>query len=472
MKHKIAIMIIVLGLAGSALAQTSEVRIKDLPDDHWGYAAVYDLIRLGVTKGYPDGTYRGDKPMSRYEAALFLSKLSKSFEGKDFSSDLKELRDQIVLIRQKPKSKDELDVTGNYVSKWEAGNLLATKGAKPGTLGNYRLVVTASREFSPDAAVKVNLDTMDYGYYDDGTGAAGHGKLAPELMDIESRFAIDLSHYNFAPLEVKVTYGPGPKRHLADPTGAIPSEIGMTYIRPDSGVLASTKIYGAELKGGYYSRQIAGGDYFQNDNSGKATSSLLTGTVGFDLNSIKLDFTGDYMSLGNINTDNRTMRAKIAVTAPFGEKVSASGTIGFGSEKKKMMVAGSVSLNDPWDTGTVFTVQAAKIGSEYINPAFTADRFDFAGYDGFNRPLENGTVNVGGKLVQLVADNAKLFGRGDIRMGSDLKYAGDRARFTAEGGIIYSLSPNVDLDAAYRVHQDMQLNDASDLAAVGLLYRF
>lgn len=443
----------------------------DLPNYHWGYAAVYDLIRLGVTKGYPDGTYRGNKPMTRYEAALFLSKLSESFAGKDFSADLKNLRDQIVALKRKPKVKDELEVTGKYVSKWETGNLLATNGAKPGTLGNYRLVVTASREFSSDAAVKVNLDTMDYGYYDDGTGAAGHGKLAPELMDIESRFAVALAP-DSSPLEVKVTYGPGPKRHLADPTGAIPSEIGMTYIRPDSGVLASTKVHGAELKGGFYSRQIAGGDYFQNDNSGKATSSLLTGTVGFDLNSVKLDFTGDYMSLGSLSTDNRTMRAKIAVTAPLGEKVSASGTIGFGSEKKKMMVAGSVSLNDPWDTGTVFTVQAAKIGSEYISPAFTADRFDFAGYDGFNRPLENGTVNVGGKLVQLVADNAKLFGRGDIRMGSDLKYAGDRARFTAEGGIIYSLSPNVDFDAAYRVHQDMELNDASDLASVGLMYRF
>ena len=452
-------------LAGAALGQTDEVKIKDLPADHWANSAVYDLIRLGVTKGFPDGTYRGDQPITRYETALFLSKIADSLEGKDFEKELANLRDQIVELRRRPRSKDEVEVVGQYASRWEAGNVLATKGAKPGTLGNYRLVVTASREFSEGAGIKVNLDTMDYGFYDDGTGAAGHGKLVPELMDVESRIKLE-------PVEVKVLFGPGPKRRIADPTGSIPSDIGMTYIRPDSGVMAITQLYGAEIKGGFFSRQINDGDYSRNDFSGKVNSSLLTGSVGFDLNVVKLELTGDYLSSGYFTSADRTARAKVAVTAPLGEKMTASGSVGFGTERKKMMVAGSVSLNDPWDTGTVFTVQAAKIGAEYISPAFVQDRFDFAGYDNFNRPLENGTVNFGGKLVQMVAENAKLFGRGDIRMGSDLKYAGDLARFTAEGGIVYSLSSNIDLDAAYRVHQDMQLGDASDLAAVGLMYRF
>ncbi|MBU0630912.1 MAG: S-layer homology domain-containing protein [Candidatus Margulisbacteria bacterium] len=451
-------LLLLFVLTGAALGQTDEVKIKDLPADHWAYSAVYDLIRLGVTKGFPDGTYRGDQPITRYETALFLSKIADSLEGKDFEKKLGDLRDQIVELKRRPKSNDEMEVAGQYASRWEAGNVLATKGAKPGTLGNYRLMVTASREFSEGAGIKINLDTMDYGFYDDGTGAAGRGKLVPELMDVESRIKLE-------PVEVKVILGPGPKRHIADPTGSVPSDIGVTYLRPDSGVLAITQLYGAEIKGGFYSRP-------QGDFSGKVNSSLLTGSVGFNLNVVKLELTGDYLSSGSFSVADRTARAKVAVTAPFGEKVTASGTVGFGTEKKRMMVAGSVSLNDPWDTGTVFTVQAAKIGAEYISPAFVEDRFDFAGYDNFNRPLENGTVNFGGKLVQLVAENARLFGRGDIRVGSDLKYTGDLARFTAEGGIIYSLSPNIDLDAAYRVHQDMQLGDASDLAAVGLMYRF
>ncbi|MBU1867233.1 MAG: S-layer homology domain-containing protein, partial [Candidatus Margulisbacteria bacterium] len=236
-------LLLLFVLTGAALGQTDEVKIKDLPADHWAYSAVYDLIRLGVTKGFPDGTYRGDQPITRYETALFLSKIADSLEGKDFEKKLGDLRDQIVELKRRPKSNDEMEVAGQYASRWEAGNVLATKGAKPGTLGNYRLMVTASREFSEGAGIKINLDTMDYGFYDDGTGAAGRGKLVPELMDVESRIKLE-------PVEVKVILGPGPKRHIADPTGSVPSDIGVTYLRPDSGVLAITQLYGAEIKGG------------------------------------------------------------------------------------------------------------------------------------------------------------------------------------------------------------------------------
>jgi len=137
-----------------------------------------------------------------------------------------------------------------------------------------------------------------------------------------------------------------------------------------------------------------------------------------------------------------------------------------------MMVKGSFSLKDPLDTGTVITVKAAKIGAQYIDERFAAEQLDLAGLDSFDRPLENGTVNFGGELVQTVSDRAKLIGKGDIRLSGDYKYQGDKARLTAQGGIEYNLAPNVDLDAAYRVHQDKGTGDTSDLAAVGLLYRF
>jgi opacity protein-like surface antigen len=36
----------------------------------------------------------------------------------------------------------------------------------------------------------------------------------------------------------------------------------------------------------------------------------------------------------------------------------------------------------------------------------------------------------------------------------------------------YNLAPNVNFDAAYRVYQDKAINDTSDLAQVGLIYKF
>ncbi|MDD5593531.1 MAG: S-layer homology domain-containing protein, partial [Candidatus Margulisbacteria bacterium] len=38
-----------------------------MPEGHYAYDAVYDLIRQGITGGFPDGTYGGNKLMTRYD---------------------------------------------------------------------------------------------------------------------------------------------------------------------------------------------------------------------------------------------------------------------------------------------------------------------------------------------------------------------------------------------------------------------
>jgi len=48
---------------------------KDLPKGHWAYDAVMYLLEKGYLVGYPDGTIRGDQPLTRYELALVLYRL-------------------------------------------------------------------------------------------------------------------------------------------------------------------------------------------------------------------------------------------------------------------------------------------------------------------------------------------------------------------------------------------------------------
>lgn len=45
---------------------------QDVPPGHWAYEAVQTLIRQGVLRGYPDGTFRGRSPLTRYEFAVAL----------------------------------------------------------------------------------------------------------------------------------------------------------------------------------------------------------------------------------------------------------------------------------------------------------------------------------------------------------------------------------------------------------------
>jgi opacity protein-like surface antigen len=481
MKKALFCLVIMICTAGLVSAQElgplglAQIKLKDVPNDHWAASAVYDLIKLGVTKGYPDGTFRGDQPINRYETAIFLSKLAKAVAGEDLKADIKALRDQLVEIKNEPKQ--ALKLTGNYEGDRKEGNVLATPvpGANKTGLANYRLVLTAQKELAENANVKINLDTMDFGYFNDGTGRfPGQGALASELLDIESNILLGSPGLIFSdPVNLKLTYGPGLKQHAADPTNAFPSEVGVVYKRPDTGVAASTKLFGADVTGAFRSVQGA-----TLDATGKVNTSWITGTLSYTLdrlpilNSLKVDLIGDYISHAIFSSDDRSVKAKVGLSAPLGGKAEAGATVAIGKTPSKMMVKGSFSLKDPLDTGTVITINAAKIGAEYIDQNFAAEQLDLAGLDSFDRPLENGTVNFGGELVQTVSERTKLIGRGDVRLSSDYKYQGNKARLTAQGGIEYNLAPNVDLDAAYRVHQDKGTGDTSDLAAVGLLYRF
>ncbi len=47
----------------------------DVPTNHWAYEALLKLYQLGLITGYPDGTYKGNQSMSRYEIALVIYKV-------------------------------------------------------------------------------------------------------------------------------------------------------------------------------------------------------------------------------------------------------------------------------------------------------------------------------------------------------------------------------------------------------------
>ena len=54
--------------ASSDVAQAGP--LSDVPLNSWAYDAVNQLAKDGIIKGYPDGTFKGNRPMTRYEAAV------------------------------------------------------------------------------------------------------------------------------------------------------------------------------------------------------------------------------------------------------------------------------------------------------------------------------------------------------------------------------------------------------------------
>ncbi|NJM46855.1 MAG: iron uptake porin [Alkalinema sp. RU_4_3] len=56
-------------------------QLTDLSPDHWAYKAVKNLIeRYGVLSGYGDKTFKGNRPLSRYEFAASLSALMEQIQ--------------------------------------------------------------------------------------------------------------------------------------------------------------------------------------------------------------------------------------------------------------------------------------------------------------------------------------------------------------------------------------------------------
>ncbi|MCC3144918.1 S-layer homology domain-containing protein [Halanaerobium sp. Z-7514] len=62
-------LILVVALAAPAFASFS-----DVPANHWAYDAISSLVAAGIIEGYPDGEYKGQQSMTRYEMAVMVSR--------------------------------------------------------------------------------------------------------------------------------------------------------------------------------------------------------------------------------------------------------------------------------------------------------------------------------------------------------------------------------------------------------------
>lgn len=64
-----------VALTLSAVPAMAQGPFSDVPTDHWAYQAVDKLKKAGVVEGYPDKTYGGPRPMTRYEFAIAIARL-------------------------------------------------------------------------------------------------------------------------------------------------------------------------------------------------------------------------------------------------------------------------------------------------------------------------------------------------------------------------------------------------------------
>ena len=64
-----------LAVPGTPAAGADRAEYPDTPRNHWAYQAIDRLSRAGIIEGYPNGTFGGNRPMTRYEFAVAIARI-------------------------------------------------------------------------------------------------------------------------------------------------------------------------------------------------------------------------------------------------------------------------------------------------------------------------------------------------------------------------------------------------------------
>lgn len=164
------------GVLGAMMVSSTAMAnpFDDVPKDHWAYEAVAQLAADGIIDGYGDKSFRGDRPIMRYEMAAMI--------GRAISREkLGAPKDKALIDKLSAEFADELTALGVRVDKVEK----ETSGVRDlklshwfqteNTYGNtakagdhkaheyeleYRL--TAEKQISPKLAALMQIETQTY----------------------------------------------------------------------------------------------------------------------------------------------------------------------------------------------------------------------------------------------------------------------------------------------------------------------
>ena len=79
-------VILLAGLLTVLSMSFASAQFSDVPAGHWAKEAVEALAAEGIILGFPDGTYRGNENLTRYQAAMIIYRLLQKLEPGQISS--------------------------------------------------------------------------------------------------------------------------------------------------------------------------------------------------------------------------------------------------------------------------------------------------------------------------------------------------------------------------------------------------
>ena len=136
MKHPLAAVLAATAVLGVTTAFAANP-FSDVTPDSWAYQAVSQLVSTGIITGYPDGTFRGENGITRFQVAQMVAKALAN-------QDRANAEQQALINRLADEFSNELNNLGVRVARLEdhVGNVKVTGDMRLRYLGSKRKMVT------------------------------------------------------------------------------------------------------------------------------------------------------------------------------------------------------------------------------------------------------------------------------------------------------------------------------------------
>lgn len=320
MKHAFLKAAIAACFACAAVTASAANPFTDVSSDDWAYQAVASLSDEGVIDGYPDGTFRGDKHVTRYEIAQIVARLMAKEDTLNASQ-------QETLAKLSAQYANELTDLGVRIAELEkkrgATDLITELRVQ--SIDRYDNVFKGNVQKHNEISTRVRLNTITpvndrvhlYGQLETILDMNGKESYDVNRIDPKDKSQTKLrtgyGDGDFHLNRLWTTYHFGPKQDTSKlPFGPSKNLIGIGQFPVKMGVTGYT--YDGEVKGVFASF----GDYLKG---GRLTLAFGRAT------NINYAYTGPMMrGVALKNTEISDLMGKAAGQAAYKATLTAGGT--------------------------------------------------------------------------------------------------------------------------------------------------
>ena len=316
MRHTILRAAVCAFFAGAAMTASAAIPFSDVESDSWAYEAVASLSDRNIIEGYPDGTFRGNKHITRYELAQITARLLAKKDS--LTAEQQSIVDK--LSREYANDLSNLGVRISELEKKTGKTFLITELRVQG-IDRYDNIFTEKKEKHYELGARVRLNTITrvndrstlYGQLETFISMNGREMFDPNKYTYHKDGSMHVAgghndgdvHLN----RLLATYQFGPKQDTSNlPFGPSKNLIGIGQFPVKMGVTGYT--YDGEFKGAF----LKLGDYLKGHQFtfafGRATNISVNYTAPM-MHGVKVTPIAKSKLIGELST-NKVVAAAVA----------------------------------------------------------------------------------------------------------------------------------------------------------------